>query len=375
MPNDPNLMGLGAGAGIQGLKYLAGYGNIASGLAGLGGAAMGQIFGQQPHNVGGQIGGAVGGIAGSFLPIPVLGTFAGGELGKAVGGLFGPGKSVGPNGTWGFDFSSGQPMGISGDNNFNPQVFEGPGMAATTALQQIANQYGGSLNGSMQYTYMAREGVPRLNFYGPDGKPVGNSGYTSDPNRGYATTLQEFVPDTIKNAIAAGILQIPEDKLPELYSALGGRETAMERAMQAASAEQQAYWDKWDPNRQTAGNPFGGGTVAGDVNGGNSAGVSGPGAAGTGAGGYAGGGYVDGDGGGMEDSVPTTIEGDEPAALSHGEYVMPADVVAALGDGNNKAGAKKLDGLIALLRHQKYGRSKQPPPVGLPSLLKRAKIV
>jgi len=90
---------------------------------------------------------------------------------------------------------------------------------------------------------------------------------------------------------------------------------------------------------------------------------------------YAAGGFLDGEDDGMADTVPATIEGQEPAALSHGEYVVPADVVAAMGDGNNKAGAKKMDGLIALLRQKKYGRNKQPPPVGLPSLLKRAKIV
>jgi hypothetical protein len=37
---------------------------------------------------------------------------------------------------------------------------------------------------------------------------------------------------------------------------------------------------------------------------------------------------------------------DEPAMLSHGEFVIPADVVSHLGDGNNNAGALKLHALM-----------------------------
>jgi hypothetical protein len=41
------------------------------------------------------------------------------------------------------------------------------------------------------------------------------------------------------------------------------------------------------------------------------------------------------------------------ANLSHGEYVFDADTVAALGDGNNEAGAKILDKWREELRRQK----------------------
>ena len=83
------------------------------------------------------------------------------------------------------------------------------------------------------------------------------------------------------------------------------------------------------------------------------------------------GGYVDGSDGGMDDTYPTTIEGDQPAALSHGEYVLTADIVSAIGDGNTKAGVKKLKGLENAIRKRKYGRTKQPPRLraGLMSLL------
>ncbi len=57
-------------------------------------------------------------------------------------------------------------------------------------------------------------------------------------------------------------------------------------------------------------------------------------------------------------------QGDEiPAMLSHGEYVFDADVVAALGDGNNEAGAAKLDKMRENIRKHKRGASaKKIPP-------------
>jgi len=54
---------------------------------------------------------------------------------------------------------------------------------------------------------------------------------------------------------------------------------------------------------------------------------------------------------------------DVPARLSPGEYVMDADVVSALGDGNNDAGAKKLDQMRQSVRsHKRSAPSDQIPP-------------
>lgn len=64
---------------------------------------------------------------------------------------------------------------------------------------------------------------------------------------------------------------------------------------------------------------------------------------------------------GMDDDVPATVEGQEPAALSAGEYVIPADVVALFGDGNSEAGAQVLEQLIAQVRKAKTGKTEQPP--------------
>ena len=70
------------------------------------------------------------------------------------------------------------------------------------------------------------------------------------------------------------------------------------------------------------------------------------------------GGALMSDGGGMDDTIPAN---NGQVALSGGEFIVPADAVAALGDGNNAAGVKKLQQGIAQLRTMKYGRAKQPP--------------
>ncbi len=73
----------------------------------------------------------------------------------------------------------------------------------------------------------------------------------------------------------------------------------------------------------------------------------------------AGGGYLGGETNGMADEIPANIDGQDPAALSDGEYVFPADVVAYLGGGNNPAGGKALDEIVANIRKGAIGSDKQ----------------
>jgi len=73
--------------------------------------------------------------------------------------------------------------------------------------------------------------------------------------------------------------------------------------------------------------------------------------------------YLKGPGDGMSDSIPARIDGQEEAALATGEFVVPADVVSALGNGDNDAGAKILEQMIAKIRHAKTGRASQPPQI------------
>ena len=75
-------------------------------------------------------------------------------------------------------------------------------------------------------------------------------------------------------------------------------------------------------------------------------------------------GMVPGTGTGMSDSVPFSIEGQQPALLSRDEYVLPADVVSQLGDGSSGAGADMLDSFVSNVRQTKYGSTQQPAPVG-----------
>ena len=72
-------------------------------------------------------------------------------------------------------------------------------------------------------------------------------------------------------------------------------------------------------------------------------------------------GYVGGDGHGMEDNQMFAIKGGGLAALSPKEYVVPADVMASMGNGNPDDGADAMDDFISGVRKEKYGRDKQPP--------------
>jgi hypothetical protein len=75
--------------------------------------------------------------------------------------------------------------------------------------------------------------------------------------------------------------------------------------------------------------------------------------------GMAKGGYLNGQGDGMSDSIPATIEGKQPARLADGEFVIPADVVSHLGNGSSKAGSKRLYAMLDKVRHARTGNKKQ----------------
>jgi hypothetical protein len=71
------------------------------------------------------------------------------------------------------------------------------------------------------------------------------------------------------------------------------------------------------------------------------------------------GGYLDGQGDGMSDSIPATIEGKQPARLSNSEFVIPADVVSHLGNGSSEAGSKRLYSMLDRVRKARTGNKKQ----------------
>ena len=69
--------------------------------------------------------------------------------------------------------------------------------------------------------------------------------------------------------------------------------------------------------------------------------------------------YLQGGTDGMADELPAKIGKDQPAALSHGEFVIPADVVSHMGNGNSDAGAKKLYQMMDKIRMARTGTKKQ----------------
>ena len=69
--------------------------------------------------------------------------------------------------------------------------------------------------------------------------------------------------------------------------------------------------------------------------------------------------YLGGKTDGMSDEVPANIDGTQEARLSDGEFVVPADVVSHLGNGNSDAGADQLHGMMNNVRMERTGNPEQ----------------
>jgi hypothetical protein len=69
--------------------------------------------------------------------------------------------------------------------------------------------------------------------------------------------------------------------------------------------------------------------------------------------------YLNGSSDGMADLVPANIDGKQEARLSDGEFVIPADVVSHLGNGNSDAGAKQLHQMMDNVRKERTGTTQQ----------------
>ena len=74
-------------------------------------------------------------------------------------------------------------------------------------------------------------------------------------------------------------------------------------------------------------------------------------------------GQVDGNGDGMSDEVYGDIEDQQEVALSKDEFIVPADVVAGLGNGSSNAGASKLYEMMDRVRMARTGKKAQPPEI------------
>ena len=79
---------------------------------------------------------------------------------------------------------------------------------------------------------------------------------------------------------------------------------------------------------------------------------------------FAEGGYLETNmGDGMSDDIPSSIDGEQPAALSENEFVIPADVVSGLGNGSSDAGAEQLYAMMDRVRKARTGTEKQAPEI------------
>jgi hypothetical protein len=123
---------------------------------------------------------------------------------------------------------------------------------------------------------------------------------------------------------------------------------AQQAALTAKSQEEKQYYE--DLFRRLMGNFAGGGEIAAMVAGGATGPANEP-------------RTINGAGDGMSDSVPATIEGVQEARLADGEFVIPADVVADLGNGSSNAGSKKLYAMMDRVRKARHGTTEQPPEV------------
>ena len=74
---------------------------------------------------------------------------------------------------------------------------------------------------------------------------------------------------------------------------------------------------------------------------------------------YRDGGFVRGAGDGNDDAIN--------ANLSSGEFVIPSDIVAALGEGSTEAGARLLADLVAQVRGARAQQLQALPPPRLPA--------
>ena len=73
---------------------------------------------------------------------------------------------------------------------------------------------------------------------------------------------------------------------------------------------------------------------------------------------------------GMGDTIPAQVQG-QPINLAGGEYIMDAELVSMLGNGNTDAGAKVLDDFRENVRRAKHGEEEQGDQINPENFLSR----
>ena len=78
---------------------------------------------------------------------------------------------------------------------------------------------------------------------------------------------------------------------------------------------------------------------------------------------------IEGEGDGLSDSIPASIEGDQPARVADGEVYIPPEVVARLGNGDPERGAAKLYAMVDKIRKAAHGKTTQQAKVNLDTVM------
>jgi hypothetical protein len=68
---------------------------------------------------------------------------------------------------------------------------------------------------------------------------------------------------------------------------------------------------------------------------------------------------IEGEGDGLSDDIPATIEGDQPARVADGEAYVPPEIVAQLGGGDPERGAAMLYTMMDKIRESAHGKTDQ----------------
>jgi hypothetical protein len=80
---------------------------------------------------------------------------------------------------------------------------------------------------------------------------------------------------------------------------------------------------------------------------------------------------IEGAGDGLSDDIPASIDGEQPARVADGEVYIPAEVVAMLGGGNPDEGSKKLYQMLDRIREAAHGKTKQQGEVNPDEVIPR----
>jgi len=291
----------------------------------------------------------IGSMALPFLGLPPITTAI---ASGALAGASTPGKA--------FDFKRGLQVGLTSYMGAKAGEYLGKEMAARAATDTAANVAGAT--------------GPQIGGYGDftSGQVAGQTAQAAAPTIGQQITsalpdVSKYIPSTV-NPISVG-------------QALGtvSAQSAADEAYEIQKDQQKYFQDEEERRKrylqiaqETGGiRPLTFGARSGGLMALAGGGAIDP-------VGYEGGGMtapvnqprmLAGGGDGMSDSIPATIDGTQPARLADGEFVIPADVVADIGNGSSSAGAKRLYGMMDRVREARHGTTKQPPEIKMNRLM------